>query len=99
MRQRRKRHEDLSAVDADGGALYGDSLYVPARTAIGIASPVSRHGSASGKTALPSRIFRTSFLGTPDSSLSMRPGSNRVGARPPLTARTSTRMAGRPASP
>src|SRR6266568_1428937 len=82
MKQRRKCHEDLSAVDADRCPFRGDSLHVPTRTAVGIASAVSGHGSASGKTALPSRIFLTSFLGMCDSSLSTRPDSNRVGARP-----------------
>ena len=79
-------------------------------TAIRFTSPQeqqSRIASAVGHARLRQRQDRpplpeyllTSFLGTRDSSLSMRPGSSRVGALPPFTARTSTRIAGRPASP
>ena len=101
-----ERHEDLPADDADRHPFDGNSLHFRTGTAVGnppaIADRLSArtraveqpHSVASGNTPFPAKISCTSLLGTPDSSLSISAGWICAGARPPLMARTSTRIAG-----
>src|SRR3974390_2852833 len=91
-------HENLSADHAHWFHSHRRPLHFLAETAVEIAAAVDSRsriqGSASGRIPSPANIFATSLLGRPDSLLSIRPARMRVGALPPLIARTRTRIAG-----
>src|SRR5579863_4117153 len=97
------RNENLCAVDADRrdrqhvlypgppGQAHGD-----ARTRFRAGQRLANelHRSASGNATASRKTASASSLGRPEASARTKPGNSESGARLPLIARTSTRIAG-----